>query len=94
MEKQGRKGKQGDSVSQHRWQQSQHDAALLLPRGLQASQQSHILRRNQEGGKEAALTGWRGAPAYESAANPALGWMEQPGTVRDAQRRATVKPQG
>lgn len=37
MEKQGRKGKQGDSVSQHRWQQSQHDAALLLPRGLQAS---------------------------------------------------------
>lgn len=30
MEKQGRKGKQGDSVSQHRWQQSQHTTRRSL----------------------------------------------------------------
>lgn len=41
-EQQGRKGKQGSSVSQHRWQQAQHNAALLLPSGLQASQHSHV----------------------------------------------------
>lgn len=53
---QGRKGKQGDSVSQHIWQQSQHSAALLMPRSLWASLQSHILGRNQQGGNEAALS--------------------------------------
>lgn len=57
-EQQGRKGKQGGSVSQHRWQQAQHDAASLLPSALQASQHSHDQRRSQEGGKDAALMGW------------------------------------
>lgn len=52
MGKEGQTGRQ-DSVSQHTWQQSQHNAALLLPRGLWASQQSHILGGSQKRGNEA-----------------------------------------